>query len=93
VEQRPVVQPGDIPGLEPGEAVRADDLKISAGVKDHPLQSRAPNGSAGDRRHAPRALRGFSDRYRLANLDKEIGNVSEGWDHGTSSKSDAMRCV
>jgi hypothetical protein len=65
-------------------------LKISAGVKDRPLQSRAPKGSAGDRHNAPQALRGLSDRYRLANFDKEIGDVSEGWDHGMSSKSDAM---
>ena len=71
VEHASVVEPGDIAGFEPGEAVGADDLIIGAGVQDRPVEPRALNNAANDRHDSPQALGGFPDRDRRADLDRK----------------------
>lgn len=53
VEHASIFEPGDIAGFEPGEAVRADDLIVRAGVQDGPVQPDALNDAADDRHHSP----------------------------------------
>ncbi len=82
VEHASVVEPGDVAGFEPGEAVRADDLIIGAGVQDRPVEPRALDNAADDRHDSPQALRGFPDGDGGADFDGKVGNVGQDRRHG-----------